>query len=408
MPIDLAKLGTKLSEARASRKLTQDEAARAIGVSRSAIALIESGTRSISTLELAGLAALYNQPIAEFFTEVALAGPGGPLALCRVAPEFEANPDLGRTVSRLLDVCQDGVQLERLLDRGPRTGPRAYPKSHPKSYVDAVEHGKEVADEERRRLALGDAPIADIADLVAGQGIWAAATTLPGEMSGLFLHDEAMGFVILVNSSHPRARKRFSYAHEYAHALLDRNYPVTVSTATTAKELIERRANAFAAAFLMPKAGVESLLRSLGKGAPSRAHHLVYDVATEAAIAAERRPAPGSQEVTPRDVAAVAQHFGTSYQATCYRLIDLGYLNREELQPLLDREAVGNGFLSMLKKWEDLFQTEPNEPERELGAQIVPLAVEAFRRETISRGKLFELGAKLGLSAPKLAELAEV
>ena len=68
-------------------------------------------------------------------------------------------------------------------------------------------------------------------------------------MSGMFLRHPSIGFAILVNSSHPRGRKRFSYAHEYAHALLDRDRNIAVSTTDNSSELIERRANAFSAAF---------------------------------------------------------------------------------------------------------------------------------------------------------------
>ena len=80
----------------------------------------------------------------------------------------------------------------------------------------------------------------------------------PNGMSGMFLRHSSIGMVILVNYEHPRARKRFSYAHEYAHALLDRNLSVTVTTEGNRSDLIEVRANAFAAAFLMPEDGVNA------------------------------------------------------------------------------------------------------------------------------------------------------
>ena len=67
-------------------------------------------------------------------------------------------------------------------------------------------------------------------------------------------------------------RKRFSYAHEYAHAILDRNMNAIVSTNDNSHELIEKRANAFAAAFLMPQAGVHWFLGLLDKGGASRRH----------------------------------------------------------------------------------------------------------------------------------------
>ena len=75
------------------------------------------------------------------------------------------------------------------------------------------------------------------------QGIWASAIELPDEMSGLFLRHPSVGTAILVNSSHPRGRKRFSYAHEYAHALLDRDRTIVVSSADTSSDMVERRAD---------------------------------------------------------------------------------------------------------------------------------------------------------------------
>ena len=67
-------------------------------------------------------------------------------------------------------------------------------------------------------------------------------------------------------------------AHEYAHALLDRK--VSVTKRENSDELIEKRANAFSAAFLMPRLGLEETLAALSKGFPSRRTHVVFDLAT--------------------------------------------------------------------------------------------------------------------------------
>ena len=100
-------------------------------------------------------------------------------------------------------------------------------------------------------------------------------------MSGIFLRHFSIGMVILVNHRHVRSRKRFSYAHEYAHALLDRmTTSAIVSRRENAFDLIERRANAFAAAFLMPAEGVRWFLEEvLEKGAPSRRYRVAYSSA---------------------------------------------------------------------------------------------------------------------------------
>jgi hypothetical protein len=59
--------------------------------------------------------------------------------------------------------------------------------------------------------------------------------------------------------------------------------------------------------------------------------------------------------------------------------------------------------------FEDLFEagkvSEP--PEQELGGQLVRLAVEAFRQEEISRGRLMEIAKKLFPDPSVLVEFAE-
>ena len=57
----------------------------------------------------------------------------------------------------------------------------------------------------------------------------------------------------------------------------------------------------------------------------------------------------------------------------------------------------------------DLFEpvATSDEPEQELRSQLVRLAIEAYRREEISQGRLREIGRKVGLKATDLVELAE-
>jgi len=65
----LATLGIRLREARERCGLTQDQAADSIEASPTVIADIESGRRSLSTLELSTLAKLYGRPVADFFSD---------------------------------------------------------------------------------------------------------------------------------------------------------------------------------------------------------------------------------------------------------------------------------------------------------------------------------------------------
>jgi Zn-dependent peptidase ImmA (M78 family) len=227
-------------------------------------------------------------------------------------------------------------------------------------------------------------------------------------MSGLFLRHPTIGMAILVNIDHVPARKRFSYAHEYGHALMDRDLSVTVSTQTNASDLIEKRANAFAAAFLMPAGGVEELLKSMSKGQPSRLEELVYDVANSKAFEAQARPAPGSQVITYQDVARLARHFGVSYPAATYRLMSLRSVSKADGEHLLSQAELGRRYLDVIGCLDDLEGSDPDKcQDKELVATVVHLATEAFRREEISQGRLLDIAKKLNLPGRQLLELAE-
>lgn len=415
MTINLADLGRRLKAARVSCGISQEEAGQAIGVPRTAIVHIEAGNRSISTLELADLARLYKRAIESFF------GDAGEeedvlVALKRLSPDVEEHPELEKEIARYVSICEEGAQLQRILEFPPRSGPPDYDLAQPRSKWEAVEQGEQVAQEERQRLGLGDNPIPDVADLISTEGVWASGADLPDEISGLFLTHSSIGMVILVNFHHVRARKRFSYAHEFAHALLDRRaHNITVSSVSNRADLPEVRANAFAASFLLPKRGVWSFLEHRQKGGASREEQIVYDFVTEETgkpeVSARKRSVAGFQKVTYQDAASLAQHFGVSYQAACYRLKSVDAVNKQELDGLLEKEEYGRQYLRVVEALE-LFDDEsegktPRKRDRKLESQIVALAVEAFRREEISKGKLRDLSKLLEIPSKALISLAE-
>ena len=57
--VDRSQLGARLKEEREYRGFSQEEIANHLGVSRSAISLMESGSRKVDALELRRLASLY-------------------------------------------------------------------------------------------------------------------------------------------------------------------------------------------------------------------------------------------------------------------------------------------------------------------------------------------------------------
>jgi Zn-dependent peptidase ImmA (M78 family)/transcriptional regulator with XRE-family HTH domain len=410
MSIDQPTLARRLREARESSGLTQDEVAQALQLPRTAIVQIEGANRAVSSLELSTLARLYQRRIDAFFNEAEpIQQDETPLTvLYRAGDAIAESPESRAEMSGTIELCRIGMQLDQVLGRKPRLGPPAYAFTVPVKKLEAVEQGVRAAEQERRRLELGDAPIADLAEVISSQEVWTSAATLRDDVSGIFLRHPELGMVILINAEHNKARQRFSYAHEYAHALFDRDNSVTVSAYGNRNDLHEVRANAFAAAFLMSPNGVAAVLRFLNKGTPSRVHALVYDQATEEktspAIQAEYRTAPGSQTITCKDVALLAHHFGVSYMAAAYRIRNLSYINQAECENLIAQDEKGRGYLKLMKLTD--YEMNDPQPSRELKNQVAYKAIEAYRREEFSRGRMLELGKLLGIPGTELLKLA--
>ncbi|HEX2343342.1 MAG TPA: hypothetical protein VHI98_22920 [Vicinamibacterales bacterium] len=121
--------------------------------------------------------------------------------------------------------------------------------------------------------------------------------------------------------------------------------------------------------------------------------------------------------VTYQDIATVARKFGAPYAAVVFRLLGLGTITEADTKHLLDdtrRVAAG--------RFDALFGAEPQagrarsagsgEPSEalDLKAEVVHLAVEAYRRQVIKKDRLGSLAERLSLpdlSEAKLLELAE-
>jgi Zn-dependent peptidase ImmA (M78 family)/transcriptional regulator with XRE-family HTH domain len=405
--MDAAQLGSRLRAARDRRGLSQQAVADALGLPRTAITNIETGARAVSTLEITKLAELYGQTSAYFLAANEQEVEDLLVVLHRAAPEIEGTPEIKNEVSRILDLYREGAALRSLLDQvSEQTLPNYAGKLS--SVGDAIRQGETVAQEERRRLGLGIAPVTNIVETISDQGIWTAGTDLPKDFSGLFVNHPSIGLAILINANHKPGRRRFSCAHEYAHALFDRGETITTTRSQNATQLAEKRANAFAAAFLIPAGGVADHLRQLDKGLPSRQSQTLFDVANDTQMEAELRTRPGSQAITYQDVASIARRFGVSYEAAVWRLKSLGHIGSRETDALLAQKDTGNQYMHALG-FDDPTETETitEKPAQELRGQLVRLAVEAFRQEEISRGRLMELAKKLFSDPSVLVEFAE-
>ena len=404
MPVTKEELARRLRAAREACRLKQEDVARHLGVSRSVIAQIELGNRAVTSLELDKLAYLYGRDLREFLADE-FREENTLVALFRRHPEVVREEEVLSTLRQSLALGRELTNLERILgiERELVSLP-AYPLALPPTRWDALQQGERIAGEERRRLGLGDAPLPNVAELLESQGARTAEVSLPQDISGLTLLNDDVGVFVVVNNQlpgHSPARRRFSFAHEYCHALLDRDQKGTISRTGERDSLAEVRANAFAAAFLMPRTGVEEFMRRLGKGQESRLQADLYDEAAASRI--RSRPKPHSQTIHMHDVVLLAHHFGVSRLAALYRLKTLSLLNESEFDRLKQHEEQGLG--KAISDLLDLPEPGADEVRNEFRHRFIALALEAFRREEISRQKLVELAGMVGAQESQIAQV---
>lgn len=401
MPVSPQEMGRRLRAARESCGMTQEDVARRLGVSRPTVAQMELGNRASTSIELDKLAYLFGRDIREFVAdsfeeEDALA------VLFRAEPEIANHEDVADSLRACIALGREVTNLEGLLgiDRD-LAGAVTYEVVAPRSRWDAIQQGERAAEQERRRVGLGWAPAPPLPELLETQGVRTGIVDLPEEISGITISNQSAGLFIVANRQHAPARRRFSFAHEYAHVLFDRRMKGIVTRSSDRDELVEVRANAFAAAFLMPPEGIRQFVNALGKGQPSRAIAQVFDEA--GAVQAEGRAAPGSQDIQLYDVVHLAHYFGVSRLAALFRLRNLKLLTQAELDEMKSADEGGYGLeLARLLNLPDVEEADSADGFRH---RVLNMGLEAYRRELISRSKLGELASLLSMDNEEIQKL---
>jgi len=364
---------------------------------------MELGNRAVTSLELEKLAYFLGRDIREFVADTfeeedALA------ALFRAEPEIANQQDVADSLRACIALGREITNIENLLgvDR-EISGAVSYQVLASRSRWEAIQQGERAADQERRRMGLGWAPAPRLGELFETQGVRTGVVDLPDDVSGLTIRNRSAGLFVVANRRHVPVRRRFSFAHEYAHTLFDRRLLGTVSRTEDRDELIEVRANAFAAAFLMPSEGVRQFIAAQGKGRPSRASAQVFDEA--GSVQAEGRAEPGSQDIQIYDVVHVAHHFGVSRLAALFRLRNLKLITQAEFDDLKTAEEGGRGreLAAMLA----LPDTDDADDKNGFRHRVLSLALEAYRRDLITRAKLVELAALLSMREEEVDQLLE-
>ena len=405
MPIDLTELGSRLRRIRESRSYTQEEIAELLGIPRSSVVQIESGNRSVDSLELMNLSEELGLEPKDLFAEEFTEQKDSVTALFRAEPKVATDKKLSQAISRWSGLCRQFTHLEKLVgaDRG-LVPPVRYDLPQPRNKWEAIHQGTAVADQERNRLKLGTGPVPELPEIVESQGVRVGLLPLDDSISGLFLTDENVGLTILVNSRHSEQRQLFSYAHEYCHLLFDRQKKGIVSRLENREDQTEVRANSFAAAFLMPESGVREFLSGVGKSQDVPTLQEVYDEEGDA-VRAQRRGSSQPLGLQFYDIAHLAFYFGVSYEAALWRLKSFQIISEEERESLAQKQTAASAFRKVLGDRFSRHRDRFTKHESTFQHKLLSMALEAFRLGEISKAKLKEIASGADVSNGELNAL---
>jgi len=370
--IDHKRVGSRLSDARRSAGMTQQEAADALELARTTIVAIEKGERRTSPHELIALAKLYRHSLSDIV--------GRPVVSESFVPQFRSSPgatEMDKEVDSMAHMLQllseDYAALEQL-----RSMPlmRNYPSEYSTSGGIPDQIAEDVATAERNRLGLGDGPIGNLRDRLASDvGIRIFFFGLPSRIAGLFAYNEDLGACIGINSKHPRDRRNWSLAHEYGHFLMTRYQPeITILTVPTRSNRKEKLADGFARHFLMPAGGLNRRFTELHRSSESG--------------------------ITLAHVCSLANLYQVSVQALMLRLEELHRLPTGTWERLKDE-----GF--KVQQAQALLGIDiDSDPIEMLPSRYIDLAVAAFQAGQISEGQLAKYLRTSRLAAREQIEMS--
>jgi len=362
-------LGERLKIARETANLTQDAAAKAVGVARTTLVSIEKGQRSARLEEIQALSRCYGISANSLLRREAVH--------VDLVPRFRSLPEtndagIESAAQVLNDLVKAEVELENILGIQK---PYNYPVEKVILPGDVRKQAEHDAQSLRTWLGLGEGPVQDLLAILELQlGLRVYARKLDPKVSGLFAFDTAVGACMLINAGHRKDRRTLTGAHELGHFVATRRRPEVYQDEKYENSREERYANAFASAFMMPARAVMEKFKEL---------------------------TIGSTHLTRRHIILLANFFGVSRQAIVLRLEELALTKKGTWDWFTDNGGITDD------QARQVLGSQAHDPVPTDGTQssrLFLLAIEAWKKDLISEGQMAEM---LKLDRRKVRELLD-
>lgn len=242
-------LPERLKCAREARCLSGQSLADLVGVTRSAISQYERGEQTPSPAVLGRIAEVLNLPNSYFMTTMsAVTGAVFYRSFASALAKHRLRAE--RRLEWLVSIIEE---LQQFIEFPDVSIPQL--ESAGDAFAITDDDIERVAEQTRKRLGLSDGPISDVTRLVENQGVIVARHFLDTDRLDAFSYwptPDVNPIVVLSSDKNCCARSRFDLCHELGHLILHQGVNESQLTRSTDFKHIERQANRFAAAFLLP------------------------------------------------------------------------------------------------------------------------------------------------------------
>ena len=262
--VPTSNLPTGLRRARGLAGYSQEDVGAMLGISRAMVSYWESGAREPNDRQRSALARLYAVQPSSLAGGKAIEQADGDIAAILLRADDGIAPAAVSGIREFGQFLDRYAELTRILGEDLHRMTRS-PFSHRVQYSQKDDIRRK-AEEVRMLLGLGTSPIADLDPVCELLGITVyrahLGTNLRTVPSGAFLKHPEIGFSILVNLGMTPGRRRFTVAHEMAHALFHSHE--TNRVVSRERNPLEVFADTFAGEFLMPREGVRRYMEESG------------------------------------------------------------------------------------------------------------------------------------------------
>jgi Zn-dependent peptidase ImmA (M78 family)/DNA-binding XRE family transcriptional regulator len=243
--------GKRLLEAREARRITGAALAEALNITRGAISQYENDLQTPRPEVMSKLASALELPVAFFLRE-----PEEPRSGTVYYRSLAAATKAVRTSALRRHEWLRHIKewLEEWVDLPRPDFPDFNPPSEPALIKEHIERFAQMA---RRYWGMHDGPISNVVWLLENKGTIVSLCDFGSEDLDAFSEcgrETFAPFISISSSKTLAARANFTAAHELGHLLLHRNIPASVAWSPAQHKEMEKQANDFASAFLLPEA----------------------------------------------------------------------------------------------------------------------------------------------------------